>query len=510
MMIDRRALLAVPSLGALLAGCPEDTPPAADAFVAPTPDAYMTPGTDAGPDMTDAFTPPDDDAFVVAMDDAFVPSDAGPEPLPAIVNPDPHLVAASADGHDRLFGVTFAPDSSFYVVGVRAAGTTATEDYSTIVGHFGADGELDTAFGTDGWFVHDIAVGTSTNNEVARGIALQSDGKLIVTATVQAAGAADPRDRDVAVLRLTTDGELDTSFDTDGIRIIDLSAGEVVGMGFTADSTWNVLVDSMDRILLAVGPKREGGTDTDFGILRLTSAGATDTTFGGGDGLYTRDIDNLNASVRDITLLADGSIAGAGYFNVGGSSVRPAIYLVDTNGAPITTFGTDGLYTELILMAQVEAYAAAVQGDHFVTAGYGRDLGPDDNDFISLRVNATTGARDTTYGGSAGYFLLSGYDFNDNARTLAVLPDERVLMVGALRTETMAADAALVMLTPDGVLDTTYDTDGVRLTNIAGGTVDHFWGVSVDPRGERVVVVGIGGTDPTSDDDALVYLFPVP
>jgi hypothetical protein len=118
--------------------------------------------------------------------------------------------------------------------------------------------------------------------------------------------------------------------------------------------------------------------------------------------------------------------------------------------------------------------------------------------------------RDTTYGGSAGYFLLGGYDFSDNARALAVLPDDRVLMVGALRRETMAADAALVMLTPDGVLDTTFDSDGVELTNLAGGTVDHFWEVDVDPRGERVVVVGIGGTDPATDDDGLVYLFQVP
>ena len=53
-------------------------------------------------------------------------------------------------------------------------------------------------------------------------------------------------------------------------------------------------------------------------------------------------------------------------------------------------------------------------------------------------------------------------------------------------------------------------THGVSLTNTAGGTVDHFWSVDIDPRGERIVVVGIGGTDPTTDDDALVYLFPVP
>jgi hypothetical protein len=64
-----------------------------------------------------------------------------------------------------------------------------------------------------------------------------------------------------------------------------------------------------------------------------------------------------------------------------------------------------------------------------------------------------------------------------------------------------------VMFGPDGTIDTTFDGDGVQLVNTAPGTVDHFWSVAVDPLGLRVVAVGIGGTDPATDDDGLLYLF---
>lgn len=508
-MASRTFLPAAAPLFALLgAACPDETMTAPDAAPLPldaaaTPDAFTE-------DRADAFRPEMPDASETAMPDASGSSDAARPPLPPITRPDPWLVPTSADGHDRLFGVTFAPDSSFYVVGVRAAGTDAsTNDFETVVGHFTASGELDRSFGTDGWFVRNLAVGLG--GEIARGIALQSDGKIVVSATIEhVAPGADPRDRDVAVFRLNPNGTLDTRFAADGIAILDLSEGEAVpapGTGYAADGVWNVAIDRMDRIVLPVAVKRTGGTDTDFGVLRLTRDGEIDTSFATA-GIYTLDIENTNASVREVTILDDGTIALGGYYNLGGS-IRPLVLRLDENGQPIRSFGVDGVYTELILMAQVEVYAVTVQGSSFITSGYGRDLGPADNDLISLRLDIATGRRDLGYGMS-GVAMLSGFNYNDNIRTHRTLPDGRTLFAGALRTSATTADAALVLFTRDGMPDPSYDGDGVRLVNLGGGTVDHFWGLAIDPRGERGVAVGIGGTDPVTDDDGLVYLFELP
>lgn len=483
-----------------LSGCPaEPTPPSVDA------------GADA-PLLLDGGGPTDAPAELDAppADDAGLP-DAGPPPLPAITNPDPHTVAASADGHDRLYAVVFAPDSSFYVAGVTADGVAATDDFRTIVGHFTAAGDLDTTFGTAGWFSQNLSVGT--NAEQPHGIDLQSDGSIVVAATVDHAGATDARDRDVAVFRLTPAGALDTTFGAAGIALLDLSDGEAEpapSTAYAADSSWNLVVDGSDRILVAVGMKRDGATDTDFGVVRLTEDGTLDATFGTA-GVFSLDVANLGASVRSIALLPTGRILGSGYYRDASMVVNPVLYALTADGALDTTFATGGVFSSTVLAAQAEIYGIDLQGDSVVTGGYGRDDGPGDNDFITMRFDAATGVRDTTYGTLNGVGILSGYDFGDNARAVVTLPDDRVLLVGALRTPTTAtSDAAIVVFTEDGVPDSTFGAGGVELADTAGLLVDHFWAVDVDPRGERVVAVGIGGTAVPSDDDGLVYLFPTP
>ena len=515
--MNQHLLRMAPIVGLTLAGCPAPVTTDDAATTSDAPTSTDARGPDTGHDAevanddagADASTLDGGRAEVDAGTDAAAAPDAATgdagTSLPPIADPGPRLVPASADGHDRLYGVAFAPDSSFYVVGVRAAGTAMTDDWETLVGHFTASGELDTAFGTGGWFTRNFAVGSS--GEVARGIALQSDGKIIVAVTAEAAGAADPRDRDIYVSRLHADGTLDTSFGTEGVAVLDLSTGAPDGAAFSTDSVWNVDVDASDRLLMSVTPIRAGGTDTDFGVARLTRDGALDAAFAG-DGVYELDIGNFGASPREVSVLEDGSIALAGYYRSGGG-IRPLILRLDAAGVPVASFARDGVYDELVLMAQVEVYSVSVQDGFFVTAGYGRDLGPEDNDLISLRVNIETGTRDLTYG-TGGVAGLEGYDFNDNYRTHRILPDGRNVFVGAIRTASTSADAAIVVLTRDGLPDPRYGTAGVMLSNFADGTVDHFWSLAIDPTGTRMAVVGIGGTSPATDDDALVYLAPIP
>src|SRR5262245_39805705 len=71
----------------------------------------------------------------------------------------PTVVPVSMDGHDRFFGVAYAPDGSFYAAGVVADGTAATADFKTVVAKFSAAGELDKGFGNSGFAIHNAAVG---------------------------------------------------------------------------------------------------------------------------------------------------------------------------------------------------------------------------------------------------------------------------------------------------------------------------------------------------------------
>lgn len=494
------------SLPLALAGCPGPSEPADAGTDTPSTDAPIGTDTPAEEDVPVLDVPATPDV----PDD--VPGFDGGMPLPAIVTPDPHAVPASADGHDRFYGVTFAPDSSFYVVGVAADSTDATADFRTVVLHFGADGELDTEFGTDGVFSQNLAVGTS--GELARGIGLLSDGSIVVSATIEdTTTPVDPRDRDVALMKVTPAGELDTTFGDAGVLVVDLSEGELDGTTFRADAAYGLSVDPMDRIVVSGERRRDDNPDMDWVVLRVTADGDLDTTFDG-DGIFSLDIDGRSARARGVRALASGRIIASGYYDLlVGGAVVPVVFALTDTGALDTTFGGgDGIFTETVLAIQTEAYDVALVGESYVTTGYGRDTGTQ-NDLISLRLDHD-GVRDLTYGadGANGVVQLTEFLFGDNSRALHELPGGGTIHIGAMRSSDSpaASDAAIWVLDADGALDPAFDGDGWRAVPFAAGTVDHFWGVAVDPRGERVVVVGIGGTDPVTDDDGIVYLFPVP
>ncbi len=415
----------------------------------------------------------------------------------------PVVVPISAAGHDRFFGVTFDAQGNIFASGVTAPGIDTATDYSTVVAKFTPQGVLDTTFGTNGFAIKNVAVGT--NGEAMRGVVVQSTGKIVVAGAVEHAGAADPRDRDIAVVRFNANGSVDTTFGTNGVSILDLSDGEVLGTGYIADSQWGLAVYPDDRLIISGAQKRAGATDTDYAIVRLTPSGARDTTFGT-NGVATVDIANINASQRNPAILADGSVLSGGYITQNGI-VTPAVFKLTTAGVLDTTFGVNGIFSQAVPMGAVatEVYAVAAQGSRLVTAGYGRTTAEESLDWISLRLT-TAGKLDPTYGiGGAARIDFGG--FADNCRHLSILSDGRVALIGGGRASSGDVDGALAILTPNGQPDTSFAPYGWKLFDF-GGVADHLWGIAVAPSGKYLALAGIKGvgTAAGSDDGGLVLV----
>ncbi len=82
----------------------------------------------------------------------------------------------SATENDRLSAATFGAGDKLYATGYIAVGPN---DRAVVVARFNVDGSLDTTFNQTGFVVHNVAVGGGLLEE-AKGIALQSDGKIII------------------------------------------------------------------------------------------------------------------------------------------------------------------------------------------------------------------------------------------------------------------------------------------------------------------------------------------
>lgn len=467
-------------------------------------------------------------------------SDKGARPEGS--NLEPVVVPLSETGHDRFYGVTYDKKGNIFAVGQVAEGVEATTDFSLAVAKFDAKGGLDRSFGKDGVATQNVAVG-GTVRENARGIVVQSSGKVVIAGAAEHDPSAEglaAQDTDIVLLRFDADGKLDASFGNEGVVVLDLNSGiegvDMMGMPAwqAGDSQWALEVDSKDRLLVHGSQRAEGEDaegqprkDADWALLRLTADGELDSSFGEG-GKVTLDLGQAGASPRGISLLPDGSIIATGYLNssvLGEETQQPVIYKVNDAGEFDADFATadateaPGVWHDFAVKPplRAEAYGAALQGDKLVTMGYGPSpSGGMATDWVSFRFNAD-GERDLAYGtDGAAYIDADGY--GDNGRFVLVLPDQRILGLGGGRPAPAEAppmgmqppaDAMIALLDKDGKPDASLAPGGFQLFDLGGN--DFFWSGALSPDKKNVVIAGIAGgaTMNVDDDNAVIAVLPI-
>ncbi len=197
---------------------------------------------------------------------------------------------------------------------IIAAGTS-NGDFALV--RYDSVGALDTTFDTDGKLTTDIG---SSSVDAAYSVALQSDGKILVAGS--SAG-------DFALVRYTSAGVLDTTFDTDGKVTTNIN---VISSVNTTDAAYKVLVQLDGKILV-------GGTSNgDFTLVRYDSTGALDTTFDT-DGKLTLDVGTTTTDYAySMALQSDGKIILTGT-SEGTDGVDFALARYNSNGSLDTTFG---------------------------------------------------------------------------------------------------------------------------------------------------------------------------
>lgn len=474
---------------AAIAACGDDDDgarPTVDGGGLPTVDS-ATPDTSTGPDPKDGGT-------------ADAADGSAPEAKPIVL-------PLSANGHDRIFGIAVDAAGNVFAAGTRSATADATDDFESILVKIGPDGTLDTTFGTGGIASKNVFTGSS--GEMVRGVVVQSTGKIVIAGQVDKV-AADARDRDVMLLRFGANGAIDTSFGPDGtgVLIVNLSDPDAVAPGSAVfDAAWNLELGLNDTLFVGASFRPIGANNSDYAVLKVTANGAVDTSYGPDGTGYTRlDIDGRNASARRIVVLPDGSVVAAGYMTGADTFTRPVVYKLDPTGALVTTFGTGGVFNDLVLPFQAETYAAVPQGTKLVTTGYGKNASADTLDWLSLRLGAD-GQLDPTWG-TNGIARIDVAGKNDQSRDLLVLPDSRVMLVGSGRKADDTQDAMIAILTADGKPDLGFAPNGYRMWDL-GGPGDLFWQAKLSPDSKKVIVGGIATGPVGTDDDAVIFILPL-
>ena len=410
----------------------------------------------------------------------------------------------SASEQDRFMAVAFGQDGSFFAAGFVSQGG----DQAMALAKFSPTGAPDKAFGRDGVATVNVAAGGKTA-EIARSVAVQSTGKIIISGPVEhdptAAGDA-ARDTDIAVVRFDAQGKLDLGFGKEGIARVDLGAGKATSAtAFVGDTTWGLASLTGDKVVAFASKLTTAGgdrTDTDYVLVGLTATGALDSSFGSA-GTVVVDVKSSADNPRGVYVQPDGKLLATGYSTVD-DVVQPVLIRTSPTGALDTSFGTGGIATAKMLPGVAESYAAGLQGDAYISAGYGR--GADATEKVDLIADRfkSDGSWDKSFG-NEGLFRLDLAKEDDRARNVAVMRDGRILIVGSGKLTASNIDGLVVLLNKDGKPVSEFGTSGYILSDL-GGPADSWYGVAVSPDGKTAIVVGYRGVDAGAggNDDAVI------
>jgi uncharacterized delta-60 repeat protein len=343
------------------------------------------------------------------------------------------------------------------------------------------DGGVDTGYGGgDGWASVDIA-----DDDIATGIHVLVNGKGLLTGFSYAAGTPG-----FAVARFTAAGAPDTTFSGDGVN-------RIVFPGKQAFSKQSVRMPS-GKLVLA-GYVVGGATGSDFGLARFKANGALDVTFSG-DGRQTTSFgedDGANGLIR----LPNGKLVAVGWSN-NEADGKVALVRYNPSGSLDTTFGGgDGKAT-----ANLDPGDPGEAGYRVVRLGSGKlvVLAYSKADFWLVRFNGN-GTIDTTFGGGDGKVMFEAGDFGSWLNGFAV-KNGKFIVVGhdGFGFDEFENDGWVMRFNGNGSPDTTFGGgDGFEPFDIAFESLEPFRELTIDPDG-RIVVVGRTFAMDGSSSDVLV------
>ncbi|MBC8107791.1 MAG: PKD domain-containing protein, partial [Anaerolineae bacterium] len=391
-------------------------------------------------------------------------------------------------------------DSSgrIYVAGYTNRGTG--NDFA--VARYLSNGALDTSFGVAG-----VAVNSFSTNDQAMAMALQSDGRIVVTGIFTS---------DFGTVRYNDNGSLDTSFGTSGfVR---------TPMGTGTDTATSIAIRGDGRIF--VGGNAQFGSDFDFGIAVYNANGTLDTTFNGSGRMMT----NIGVADRatSIALMSDGRFMLAGR-----SDGNVAVVRYNADGSLDSSFASSGVATINLFTSNDGANAMRLQSDGSILLAGAMGSGSS-SDHALMRLDSN-GDLDASFGVD-GVVQTSFADDNDEAFAMTIGTDGRLLVAGRtmsasgfdfsvaryMLASNIAPNAAITGSTSvnegstialngsssadlDGSIvsyEWDFDYDGVDFTVDANGSSTMFSAANLNGPASRVVALRV-----TDDNGASTITF---
>jgi uncharacterized delta-60 repeat protein len=198
-----------------------------------------------------------------------------------------HVVTDVGGAGDTATNIVLQPDGAILVSGGNSVGLS-----NSALARYLPNGSLDASFGNGGRL-------PLPGRRLGEGLALQSDGKIILAGDADGATLAAPV---FALMRLEPNGNIDPSFGGGGLitTAITTQGDEAFALALQADNR-----------IVAAG-RSNAQTNSNFAIARYLATGELDPAFGNGDGFMTVDFFGFTDIAESVAIDSVGRIVVGG------------------------------------------------------------------------------------------------------------------------------------------------------------------------------------------------------
>ncbi len=331
----------------------------------------------------------------------------------------------STGGNLQAHAMGLNASGQFVVLG--ALFVTASSQYNLAATQFTGLGSVNTGFGTNGMLTINLGA-----NEIGRAIARDSNGLLYLLGDTGNGGSIN----DLLLIRLTSSGSLDATWDTDGILVQNINA---------VDFAVGLAIDDSDRPIVSATTAALGQL-ADWAVLRYETSGTLSASGFGSNGIVQFSAETGTGTYNQaLARQADGKLLLVGHHatTVSGNGL---IFRLNSDGSMDTSFNTSGkaiadIQPQASTVALTEQPDGKILATAQLTLAGVQALG-------TYRLNAD-GSSDTGFAAGAGRktFRRGATQVED----LALQSDGRFIVAGAF-TDGNTDPALLIRYNADGNL----------------------------------------------------------
>jgi uncharacterized delta-60 repeat protein len=321
-------------------------------------------------------------------------------------------------GGDGEQGISFGNQSEGIKVAIQSDGKIVAVGsirdngiHALVVVRLNTNGTMDNSFGTGGK-VQVTTLGWSEGS----GLAIQSDGKILVT------GYSDPQNQGLpAIARLLSNGTTDNTFGVQGKILLPLTDPQS-GINYT-----DIAMQADGKIVLCGTVFHYISGVKEILTWRVNANGTTDITYGTNGTVFETVGSYSNSGAHAVKIQSDGKIVVGGYYQTGASDSNFLVIRYNANGTHDNTFAGNGR-AGVSFSHSAEGTGIALQsGGNVIIGGYVRSS--QDEDFAMARL-LTNGTLDTHFGSDNTGKVTTGFGYDDVEHGITLQPTGEIVAVG--------------------------------------------------------------------------------